>query len=329
MKTYIPYSLLLAAAASGLAYGQTAYTTPVGYVSLSMPANSATLLGLTLHQPTRAAGILDAESATSVTDNEVNFTTLLGASGAATPTYILELPNGVIQEVMSWSSNTLTTSQNITSFVTPGTTTYKLRKASTISDVFGATNSAGLKATPTGDAGTYDEVLVLNAAGTAFVTAFYYNDGTFQTWYDTNFNDVSNLPLVYADALYVRRKSGLPLTLVNSGEVKTSATTITILPGNTFAGTVNPAGSTLGNSGLQNFVDPDNGVVGDAFDKVLIQQPNGSYVAYNYYNDGSFTSWYDANFVDAVNVPLSPGVVVQSATPTPKNATINAPVIGN
>ncbi|GAA5128754.1 TIGR02597 family protein [Luteolibacter yonseiensis] len=35
MKTYIPYSLILAAASAGMAFGaETAYTTPVGYVSL-------------------------------------------------------------------------------------------------------------------------------------------------------------------------------------------------------------------------------------------------------------------------------------------------------
>jgi hypothetical protein len=330
MKTYIPYSLILAAASCGLAFGAaTAYTTPVGYVTQTMPANASTLLGLTVQQPTIAAGVLTASSSTSVTDSKINFTTLLGASSATSPTYILELPGGVVQEIKTWSGSDLTTPDNISSFVTNGTTIYKLRKASTIADVFGATNSAGLTSTATGNLGTYDAVLVLNAAGTAFTSVFYYDDGTFHTWYDTNFNDMTNLPLVYPDAFYVRRIAGVSKDLVVSGEVKTTPTTLIIHPGNTFAGTVNPAGSTLGNSGLQNFVDPDNGAANDKFDKILIQQPNGAYTAYNYYNDGTFATWYDANFVDATTVPLSPGVVIQSQTVAPKNATINAPVIGN
>ena len=304
---------------------ETAYTTPVGYTTASLPANQATLVGLTVHSPTKVAGVLDAVTATDVTDDDVDFVALLGASGASSPTYILELPDGTIQEITSWTTNVLTTQQSLVPFVTPETTTYKLRKAATIADVFGANNSAGLKSSPTGNVGTYDEVLVLNAAGTAFISCFYYDDGSFTSWYDTSFNDVTNLPLIYADAIYVRRLAGDPVSLVVSGEVKTTPTNLTVLPGNTFASAINPAGTTLGNSGLKDFLVPDDGTVPADFDKVLVQQPNGAYITYNYYNDGSFESWYDASFNDATNVPITSGIVIQSQTATPKSAVINAP----
>src|SRR5688572_17647825 len=56
MKTFIPYSLLAALAASGLALGaETAYTTPVGYVSQTCLSNSDTLVGTPLRPATIAA----------------------------------------------------------------------------------------------------------------------------------------------------------------------------------------------------------------------------------------------------------------------------------
>jgi uncharacterized protein (TIGR02597 family) len=58
MKSYIPYSLLAAAAACGMALGQTAYTTPVGYVSQACLANSDTIVGTPLRQSAAAAGAL-------------------------------------------------------------------------------------------------------------------------------------------------------------------------------------------------------------------------------------------------------------------------------
>ncbi len=53
MKTTI-YSLL-AAAACGMAFGQTAYTTPVGYVTQTLPANSDSILSLPVRKSAVAA----------------------------------------------------------------------------------------------------------------------------------------------------------------------------------------------------------------------------------------------------------------------------------
>ena len=320
MKKFLSYSLLAAAAAAGVSLADTATTTPVGYTTTTLPSGATTLMGTTLHSPVLASGVITGETSASISDSAVNFGTLLTAGS----TYVLEIEGGVIQEVTAWSGSTLTT-QDVTSYVTPNTTKYKLRKAATIASVFGATNSAGLTATATGNAGTYDQVMVLNAAGNAFITCFYYNDGSVQGWYDSDYNDVTNKPLVYADAFYVRRIAGAPVNLVISGEVKLSDTVLTVSNGNTFVGSINPVGTTLGNSGLKDSLVADTGVPGAVFDKVLIQQPNGAYITYNYYNDGSVQGWYDTDYNDATNVPLSSGVVIQSATPSAKNVKIKIP----
>ena len=65
MKTHITYSLLAAAAACGMAFGaETAYTTPVGYVSLAVgsaggnavPANSDVAVSIPLDRTVEFSG---------------------------------------------------------------------------------------------------------------------------------------------------------------------------------------------------------------------------------------------------------------------------------
>ncbi len=72
MKTYLPYSLILAAAASGMAFGaETAYTTPVGYVSLgnagSVPATTDMPIAIPLERAAAFAGTVASISGSTVT----------------------------------------------------------------------------------------------------------------------------------------------------------------------------------------------------------------------------------------------------------------------
>ena len=80
--------LALALLAPGALFAQTtAKTTPVGYVTTeNLAQDQYNLVGITVHNPTVAAGVLSAESDTAVTTTGVDFTTLL-TSGS---TYILE-----------------------------------------------------------------------------------------------------------------------------------------------------------------------------------------------------------------------------------------------
>jgi uncharacterized protein (TIGR02597 family) len=67
MKTYLSYSFILAAAACSLATGQTAYTTPVGYVSQTCLPASDTIVGIPIKVATAGAGALSAAPNTSAT----------------------------------------------------------------------------------------------------------------------------------------------------------------------------------------------------------------------------------------------------------------------
>lgn len=78
MKTLIPYSLLAALAASGLALGEeTAYTTPVGYTTTVCPSNSDTITSVPFMSPVFAG-------TTGVPVNNGNGTTSMVLSGNPT-----------------------------------------------------------------------------------------------------------------------------------------------------------------------------------------------------------------------------------------------------
>ena len=313
MKTSISYSLLAAAMACGLAHGQTtAYTTPVGYVTKSLPPGLTTLVGLTVQQPTVAAGVLDAASASpkSVTDNQVNFTTTLTAGA----TYVLELTDGTVQEITAWSGSVLTTPDNITASVTPGTTTYKLRKAATVSDIFGATNSVGLSPDTDGSLTGTDTILILNASN-AFDTVYYFNDGAGTTgWFDDQGAPADNKVVAYPDSFYVRRAAGTPKSLVVSGEVKTTPTGGRLVSGFNFVNSVAPVGLTLATSGLQTSLTPD--VDGSLTGTDLVLVPNGAvFTTVYYFNDGAGTTgWFDDQGAPADSLPLDGGFLINNAS---------------
>ena len=79
------YALIFAAAASGLAFGAaTAYTTPVGYITVAVPANADTTIAPSLSQ----APLLQAAS-TGIAGDVIT----VAATGAATDAFINALPD--------------------------------------------------------------------------------------------------------------------------------------------------------------------------------------------------------------------------------------------
>jgi hypothetical protein len=304
-----------------MALGQTAYTTPVGYTTQTLGAGKFSFVGLTVHNAVVSAGVIDAEAAgpNSVTDTGVDFSTLLTAGS----TYVLELEDGTVQEVTSWTAaGVLNTPEDITSKVSPGVTTYKLRKASTINDVFGATNSAGLKSTDS-DIQSAD-VIYLVGAGGAVTPVYYYDDGSEATWYTADGDPAGNLPIVYGDGFYVGRVAGSPINLVVSGEVKTEATSGVITPGWNFLSSVAPTGMTLGTSGLKDFLTPtDSDYL--TVDNVYIPNADGSFTIAYYYDDGSEATWYTAEGEPAADLALEGGLLVFSRSASAKGYTLSVP----
>ena len=300
--------MVAALLAPGALFAQTSSTTiPVGYTTVALAPDKFTLLSITTQQPTVASGVLTAESASDVTTTGVDFTTLL-TTGV---TYILELPDGVIQEVTSWTATTLNTPQDVTASVVPNTTTYKLRRADTVASIFGAANSAGLTADDDEDPYNNDLVLVPNASN-AFDTVYYFTGEGAEGWYTVAGDPANDLVLNYSKGLFVQRGAGSTINLVLDGEVKITPTSGSLVAGYNFLGSVAPVGLTLGTSTLNTFLTfaTNETEANDIADNVLWQKPDGSYRTAYYFNDGETVGWFDTVGDPAEDLPLDTGFLI-------------------
>lgn len=269
MKTYIPYSLLAAFAACGLAFGQTAYTTPVGYTSQAL-VTGFNNVGLTVHAPTKMAGNLEVVGTGSVEDTTVgvDFTVSLGATGTL---HILEITSGTaigtVSEISTWTANTITTVDDLSAAGVVPTDTYRIRKAPTLEEIFGTATTGG--PLTAGTSSTADLVYVPTGVPNQYTIYFLSGAGTFRSVTPNAL--APNVPLVYLDGLFINRKAGGTADLVVTGEVKPEKAGGRMVTGFNYLGTIHPVGSTIQNSGLENFL-----LAGTSSTADLIYVPTGT-----------------------------------------------------
>lgn len=324
-----PKTILTGLAAALLAPGAlfaqtTATTTPVGYVTEVLQPGMYNLVGLSLQNAAVASGVLTASASDSVSASAFNFTTLLTAG----KTYILELNNGTVQEITSWTATTLNTPDNISSQVTNNTTAFKLREAETVSSVFGATNSVGLTPSVDGGLDSADKIVISTSSG--LVTIYYYNDGEgTEGWFTDVGDPAENIVLSYPDGFFVQRAAGEGnLNLVVSGEVKTKATSGVLVPGYNYLASVTPSGTglTLATSGLKNYLTASADGDPSTADNVFLPLADGSYTTCYYFNDGAGTEgWYTASGDPADDLSLTSGYLIYSLSETVKPYTVSVP----
>ena len=289
MKTPFAYSLLAAAAVCSLANAQTAYTTPVGYTTQSLAVGSNNV-GITLHKPAVAKGSIDTVNGTVLTDSDTTFSPVSGRL------YVLEITsgtlNGTIQEVpaASISGSTITTTDNLGTLGLQVGTTYSLRMAPTLEEVFTTvplTSGGVLNAAIS--ASTADLVWVPNGSGG--YNKYYLRSGATPAFRSVATNLATpNVPLVYSDGLLVQKKSATAASLTISGELKTTGTNSVISQGMNSLSIVAPVGLTLGNAGLED--DLTASLNSNSADIVWVQQPNLSYKKY-FRRSGSPQTWRD------------------------------------
>ena len=137
MKSFIPYSLIAAALACGFASAQTpttAYTTPVGYTSVTIDKNADTRVGLPFRQPTVAAAAL----------TETPTANVLTVAGAAFGTYggthyvkfTSGLSNGKIYAITTNDATTITIDLNGDTLAAVSTDTFSVSKFWTLKELF-------------------------------------------------------------------------------------------------------------------------------------------------------------------------------------------------
>lgn len=324
MKTYLSHSFILAAAACGLATGQTVYTTPVGYSTTPLLVGFNTL-GLTLQTPALAAGTFETITATALTDTGLAFAPVSGK------TYVLEVTSGaltgVIQEVpaAAISGNVITTTTNMLALGLTSASTYTLRQAPTLEDVFTTVSVSAGGVLQNGLNSTGADIVWIPTGTGAYDKYFLHTTGVFRRAGTTV--ATPNVPIVYADGFYVQKKGNTPASLSVSGEVKKVGTNSVLVQGYNLISIVAPVGLNLFNVGLEDDVAP--GLNSTGADVVWVQKTD---LTYKKYFRHTTANWRDVSN-PAVNltqaqaeaVILSSGILVQHKASTIVNVDLNVP----
>ena len=205
-------ALLTAAAAPA----QSVVTDPVGFTTLTVTrpntsSRSFTYLSLNMFRPTAfrsvvpTGGVSAAGSNTTLTFAANSFTAnQFAGTGNA---HFLEITNGtsagVLADIVSNTTNTITLNEDVAQYLAAGTSTIKVRPHWTFSTAFGATNSAGFLA---GTASTGDTVSLINPANGAYT--IYYFSATNNRWQTGLSTDASGVTIPEGTAIVVFRRPG-------------------------------------------------------------------------------------------------------------------------
>lgn len=314
MKSF-KYALLAAAACGMASAAETAYTTPVGYTTQTLPANTLSLVGFNvLPSPVVVGTLTDVTGGSTVlTDTASNFTTILTAGTM----YTIEINDGpgtidgTVQEFTTWSGNTITVP------AMPGVAIgdkYKIRPVKTLQELFPAGFLTGAAL-----ASSADKVWVPNGSGG--YNKYWYRITISPTGWrttTTGLNDTGavsgSVPLPYIDGILIEKK-GTATDFVQSGEIKTTPSSTVAIVGLNPISVVPPAGLTLFTSGLDTQIS--GAALASGADKIWVPNGSGGYTKYWYRITISPTGWRTTttglNDTGAVasDVPLTSGIMIE------------------
>jgi len=293
MKTYTPYSLLLAAiAASGMAFGaETAYTTPVGYYGFAGKAGG-NLFVPSLVKSAAFSGKLTAASATTLTLAANSLTAAAFNEGAVYATYYAEItsgPNaGVALDIASNTDSVITLADNIAALGLVGTETITIRPHVTLKAAL-AGAEASLNA--------FSDSATFYAADGSNTTYLYGADGGTGWSSDFATADGNLRPIAPGTGVVLGLLGDVSLTL--SGEVKASPTVVMLAAGKVnIVGPVNPL---VGTSTLLN--NTGFAALAPFSDSVTVYQPGPLTQSITYYALGDGT--LSADFVNPTTDTLA------------------------
>ncbi|MGJ8649300.1 MAG: TIGR02597 family protein [Opitutaceae bacterium] len=323
MKTYLKPLFLFSgcalAAISTLNAGvATPVTTdPVGYVTVTIngtggvASEAFTYMGAPLHAATSTAGALDTSAANTLTDSSQTWTV-----DAYAGNYVLITSGtneGVSATIASNTATALTTVEDLDSLLA-GDETFEIRSYTTIGDLFGAANEAGLDGGS--GAGNADNILLQDGAG-GFDTYYYKDSGIFggTGWRSSASNsiDESGAAIPFGSGAIVVRRQSADIDLVISGAVFGGDATSPVEAGFNWMATAIPVDVTLaGLFGAANEAGLDGGSGAGNADNILVQDGSGGFDIYYYKDAGIFggTGWRSSasNSVDeSAAVVATPG----------------------
>ncbi len=313
MKLQLSLSILSAALlAAPSVFGQ-ATTKPVGFQTVTIKGGLFNLVGINFLKPPLVVGVLDSLTSSTITDAGVDFAVALNGQS----NLVAEITNGsgagLWTNISSFSANQITIDSDLSASVASGAT-YQVYSLPTISEVFGATNSAGLKAgLPT----VADVIWLSQANGTGGYDKYYYsNSAPFGTGWRRVGGGTTNeagAAIYHYEAMIIERRDVTDLAVTFSGSVKTSPTSFPLFTGFNFVERSFPALATLGNSSLSTYLT--GGLPsGSTTDIVWIPNGAGGYDKYYVSTGAPFgVGWrrVGGGTADASSTLLSSGLIIE------------------
>jgi uncharacterized protein (TIGR02597 family) len=360
MKKYLSYSLILATAATGLAHGAaTAYTTPVGYVSVAIPASGDSTIGQPLHRSPlfTGASIGINGDVISVAPGSFTVNQLAYAKPVQTNTYYALVTSGPLAgryyEISSNGTDSVTIVPESSTLQAQGftaATTFSVIPYWTLNTLFPAGSGVGVTT-----ADIFSPVslvqfrsLAIGKDRAASSTYFYYN-GTEEAgtgWYNNDDlgagiqNDLVIDPSLMAT---VRNLQPIPKTATISGTVPSVVVkTPLITGGSTNDNYLNPQlpiDLTLAGSGISSVITPATDIFSPV-DTVFVYNDSVSsfdkaaFRTFFYYvgTEEAGTGWYDNDDLGAGLQNNSPvlkagrAFVIRKAAGTPTITQFSTPL---
>lgn len=314
------FSLLAACAAGALNSSFAVVTPPVGAISQTLKGGGK--FNLISRPFVNSAEFQGQVVSVSGTDVEIS-----DASGLSGLLY-LEVGSGTLEgamtNIVSISSNTLTTGDDLSADLSIGDTVV-VRKLETIDSFFGSDNSYGLKTSATGDlaADEPDILYVLDPETQQTTRHFYSSFPGFEGWYNAVSFAASGDTVLYPESGVAVLVEGPDVDVIHYGAVKSGAFDVAVFSGFNLMSVLNPISSdstdesrslTLGNSGLytgnsSTGVTPSPDGDPSVADQIYILNPDTQVTRrYFYVTFPGSEGWYDAvSFAAADSVRLDAG----------------------
>jgi len=312
----------LFAAVLSPSFAQTATTKPVGYRTETIKAGVFNLLSPNLDNPVGAAGTIDTIAGTTLTDNEANYAAAFTAGEPVTLKITDGANAGLLTDVVSFTANTLTTADNISTLIASGVK-YEVRKTPTVASLFGAANTAGLQE---GSTATADVVWIPDGSG-GYVQIFRSSGGLAGAgWRRVGGGsaDAANAAISITDGIFIQRRGATDLSVVFTGHVQTTATKTAAITGFNPVSRVVPVGLSLADSDLE--TELTQGTLAAA-DILWNPKGDGSYDQYFYSTGGlAGVGWrlIGGGSTDRSSAQLGSGFLIQRKG-APTNVTLRIP----
>lgn len=315
----------IAIAAPAGAQAQTAVTDPVGYVTSTIAAGTPSVRGETLYGATLVNKVEFAGVVLTASGTTINFSGTPLTAGAYGPKYYIEITNGVgegvFTDIVSNTASSVVTSDNISSFISAGVTTVKIRAHHTIASVFGATNSAGLLAGATLD--DADQIVLLDPVTQSPKTIIYSTDEFAPGWIDAGQADASQDVIAPGQGVLIKRKGNTNLSIVQVGHVKLGKTVVPVETGENIISIPLATGVTVDNSGLAATVT--KGAELTAADQLVVGTGLNAFTTLFNSTDEFAPGWIDAGQNPQGTMILKEGtaVLLKNTAPAVGNAAYN------